>query len=81
VIVRVMRRLIERRPPKLVATGVARHPEVPHAAAPFVFFPRRGAEARLPPNLRQAGPQPMAERAAMRLVIEHRYGHQMIMPR
>ena len=29
----------------------------------------------LPPDLRHAGPQRVTERAALRLVIEHGYGH------
>jgi hypothetical protein len=75
-----MRRLVERRPPELVAAGVARHPQMPHPPAPLIFFLRRGAQARMPPDLRHPGPQPVAERAAMRLVIEHRYRHKMLMP-
>jgi hypothetical protein len=80
VVVDVMRRLVERRPPELVAAGVARHPQMPHAPAALVFFLRRGAQARPPPDLRHSGPQPVAEWAAMRLVIEHRYRHKMLMP-
>jgi hypothetical protein len=76
----VMRRLVERRPPELVAAGVARHPQMPHTPAPLTFVLRRGAQARLPADLRHPGPQPVAERAAMRLVIEHRYRHPMVMP-
>jgi len=76
----VMRRLVERRPPEFVAAGVARHPKVPHTPAPLVFLQRRRAQARLPPDLRLSRPQPVTERAAMRLMIEHRYRHKMLMP-
>ena len=76
-VVDVMRRLEECRPPELVAAGVARHPQMPHAPAPLVLLLRRGAQARLPPDLRHSGPQPVAEWAAIRLVIEHRYRHKI----
>jgi hypothetical protein len=76
-VVDVMRRLEECRPPELVAAGVARHPQMPHAPAPLVLLLRRGAQARLPPDLRHSRPQPVAEWAAIRLVIEHRYRHKI----
>ena len=49
---------------------------MPHAAAPLSRFLRRRADAGLPPDLRHAGPQLVTERAALRLVIEHGYGHE-----
>ena len=39
-------------------------------------IPRRRADAGFPPDLRHAGPQQVTERAAVRLVIEHGYGHE-----
>ncbi len=43
---------------------------------PLGHLLRCGADARLPPDLRHAGPQRVTERAALRLVIEHGYGHE-----
>ena len=71
----VMRRLVEPRLPELVVTGVTRHPEVPHAPAALGSFTGCRADAGFPPDLRHAGPQLVTERAALRLVIEHGYGH------
>src|SRR5579864_4229895 len=76
----VMRRFIERGPPGLVVASVARHPEVPHAAAALAGLPRRRADAGPPPHLPHARPQFMAERAVPRLMFEQGYGHMTIMP-
>ena len=51
----VVRRFVEHRVPVLPVAGVAGHPEVPHAPATLVCFPRRRAETRLPSDLRHAG--------------------------
>ena len=79
-VVDVMRRLIKRRLPELAVAGVTGQPQVPHAQAALCCFPCRRAEAGFPPDLCQAGPQLVAERTALRLVIEHGSGHDMIMP-
>jgi hypothetical protein len=71
----VVRRLEEHRLPELVVTPVALDPDVPHAAAAPGGFPGRLADARLPAHLRPAGPEPVAERAALRLVLEQGNGH------
>jgi hypothetical protein len=76
----VVRRLVEGHLQELVVARVARHPEVPHAPAARVCFLRRCTDAGFPPDLRHAGPQLMTERAVLRLVIEQRYRHKMIMP-
>lgn len=76
----VVRRLVERRLPELVVAGVAEHQEVPHAPATLGCLPRRCADAGFPANLSHTGPQLMSERAVLRLVIEQRYRHKMIMP-
>jgi hypothetical protein len=76
----VARRLIEPHFPQLVVARVTRHPEVPHAPAAFVCLLRRGADAGFPSDLGYARPQLMIERAVLRLVIEQRYRHKMIMP-
>ena len=72
----VMRRLVEHRVPELVVAGVTRHPEVPHAPTALGSFTGCRADAGFPPYLRHAGPQLVTERAALRLVIEHGYGHE-----
>jgi len=71
VMVDIVRRLVKRRLPELIVTGVTWHPEVPHAAAPFGRLLRHRADAGLPPDLRHTGPQRVTEWAALRLVIEH----------
>jgi hypothetical protein len=47
---------------------------------PDPTYPGRGEPAvqmqGFPPDLRHAGPQQVTERAALRLVIEHGYGHE-----
>ena len=72
----VMRRLVEHRVPELVVAGVTRHPEVPHAPTTLGSFTGCHADTGFPPDLRHARPQPMTERATLRLVIEHGYGHE-----
>jgi hypothetical protein len=71
----VVRRLEEHRLPELVAAAAAGDQDVPHAAAPAGSFAGRPAQARFPAHLRPAGPQLVTERAAFRLVLEHRDGH------
>jgi hypothetical protein len=59
-----VRWLVERRLSKLVVAGGTGYPQVPHDPACLVCLSRRRAEARLPPDLRPAGPQQVTERAA-----------------
>jgi hypothetical protein len=51
-----------------------------HAAAPFGSLPGWRADAGLPADLGQAGPELVAERAELRSVFENGYWHEMIMP-
>ena len=76
----VMWRLVEHRAPELLVTGVTRYPQMSQSPAPLSCFPRCRADTGLPPDLGHAGPQLVTERAVFRLVIEHSYGHKMIMP-
>jgi hypothetical protein len=69
----VVRRLEEHRLPELVMAAVAGDPDVSHAAAGG--FPGRLADARFPAHLRLTGPQLVAERAALWLVLEQGSGH------
>ena len=71
----VVRRLVEHGLPELVVAAVAGDPDVSHAAPATGRFPGRLADARGPAHLRLAGPQLMAERAALRLVLEQGNGH------
>jgi hypothetical protein len=71
----VVRRLEEHRLPELVVAAVAGDQDVPHAAAAPGSFAGRFTQARFPAHLRLAGPQPVAERAALRLVLEKRNGN------
>ena len=75
-----MRRFKEHRPPELVIAGVAGDSHVSHAPAAPGSLACRRAYTRHPAHLALARPQLMAERAALRLVLEHGNGHQMIMP-
>lgn len=75
----VVRRLIEGHLPELVVARATRHPQVPHAPAAGVCF-LRCTDAGFPADVRHAGPQLMTERAVLRLVIEQRYRHKLIMP-
>jgi hypothetical protein len=76
----VVRRLVERRVPELDAAGLAGHQQVPHAPAAFGSLLRRSADAGFPADPGLAGPQRVAERAALRLVLEQGHRHEMIMP-
>jgi hypothetical protein len=60
--------------------GVADHPDVSHTPAALGSLPGRRADAGRPAHLCFAWPELMAERAALRLVLEHADGHRMIMP-
>ena len=71
----VMRRLEEDRLPELVVAAVACDPYVSHTPAAPGSLPGRLADARLPAHLRLSWPQLMAERAALRFVLEQRSGH------
>lgn len=71
----VVRWLVEHCLPELVVAAVALDPDVSHAAAAPGRFPGRLTDARRPAHLRHAGPQLMAERAALRFVLEQRNGH------
>jgi hypothetical protein len=71
----VVRGLIKLRLPQLIMAGRAGDHRVPHAPAARRGFPGRPADTRLPAHLRPAGPQPVTERAAFRLVLEQRTGH------
>jgi hypothetical protein len=77
----VVQRLVERRLPELVMAGITEHQEVSHAPATLGCLPRRCTDAGFPADLGHAGPQLMAKRAVLLLVIEQRYRHKMIMPR
>ena len=72
----VMRRLVEHRVPELVVAGVTRHPGCPMPRPRSAASRGCRADAGFPPYLRYAGPQLVTERAALRLVIEHGYGHE-----
>jgi hypothetical protein len=76
----VMRWLVEHRLPELVMAGITEHQKVPQAPATFGCLPRRGTDAGFPADLSLARPELMAERAVLRLIIEQRYRHKMIMP-
>jgi hypothetical protein len=71
----VERRLVKRRLPELIVTGFARHPEV----TPLGSLPCRCAETGLPADPCPTWPQRVTERTVTRLVVEHRYGHKVIM--
>jgi hypothetical protein len=70
-----VRRLEEHRLPELVMAAVAGDQDVTHATAALGSFAGRVAQARFPAHLRPSRPQWMTERAALRLVTEHRNGH------
>src|SRR5579862_3823404 len=76
----VVRRLVERGPPRRVVASVARHPDVPHAASALAGLQGGRADATPPPHLPHTRPQSMAERAVLRLMFEQGYGHRTIMP-
>jgi hypothetical protein len=71
----VVRRLEEHRLPELIVAAVTGDQDVTHAAAASGGFAGRFTQARLPAHLRLAGPQLVAEWAALRLILEHRDGH------
>jgi hypothetical protein len=71
----VVRWLEEHRLPELVVAAVTSDQDVTHATAAAGSFAGRFTQARLPAHLRLAGPQLVTERAALRLVLEHRDGH------
>jgi hypothetical protein len=76
----VVRRLVERRIPELSVAGLAGHQQVPHAPAALGSLLRRRADTGFPADPGLARPQRMAERAALRLVLEEGHRHEMIMP-
>ena len=67
-------------PPQLVMAAVAGDPDVSHPASALGSLACWRADAGLPAHLSLARPERMAERAVLRLVIEHGDGHRMIMP-
>ena len=71
----VVRRLVERRLSELVMAGVAHDSHVSHAPAALPRLPSWHADTRRPAHLALARPKLVPERAALRLVIEHGYGH------
>ena len=71
----VARRLEEHRLPELVVAAVAGNQDVTHTATAPGSVAGRFIRARFPAHLRLAGPQLVTERAALRLVLEHRDGH------
>ena len=71
----VVRRRVEYRLLELVLAAVAGDPDVAHADAAPGRFPGRLADARRPAHLRPAGPELVAERAALGFVFEQRNGH------
>jgi hypothetical protein len=75
----VVRRLVEGRVPALGVAGLAGHQQVPHAPAAFGSFLRRRADAGFPADPGLTRPQRVAERAALRLVLEQGHRHKMIM--
>jgi DNA-directed RNA polymerase specialized sigma24 family protein len=56
--------------------GAAGHPDVAHAAASFGTLPGRRADAGLPADLGQAGPELVAERAELGPAFENGYWHE-----
>jgi len=76
----VVRRFVECRVPQRGMARLAGHPQMPHAPSPLGSLQRCRADAGLPADARQAGPQRVAERAALGLVLEHGHRHEMIMP-
>ncbi len=75
-----MRRLVEHRAPEPVVAGVAGDSHVSHAPAALGGLTCWRADAWSPAHLTVTRPERMAERAALRLVLEHGDGHRMIMP-
>src|SRR5690349_17742070 len=71
----VVRRLVEHRLPELVVAGVAHDSHVSHAPAALGPLPCWRADTWRPAHLTLARPQPVPERAALRLVLEQGSGH------
>jgi Flp pilus assembly protein TadD len=76
----VVRRFVERRVPELGMARLAGDPQMPHAPAALGSFLRRRADTGLPADSRPARPQRVAERAALRFVLEQGHRHETILP-
>jgi hypothetical protein len=71
----VVRRLVEHCLSELVMAGVTHHSDVTEAPAALGSLASWLTDARRPPHLALARPEPMTERAAFWLVLEQGGGH------